>query len=835
MVRTKKCGASLDRVAACRTEMGELVYYSAIGMLAFVLLLIENQDIFLHKGGGFAQPAWKVYRRFLYAVLVYYITDILWGFLQSAGLGQLVFIDTSAYFIAMAIGVALCCQYIVAYLDEGSAFERFLISAGRVIAGVTVGVTLINIVHPILFVVSATADYEPLGLRYILLGSQIVLLFLITLYAYSSIIRQRPARKRRLRLRTLGLLGLIMGIFLILQLLYPLLPMYAAAYLLGTSLIRSFVIGDEKEEYRHELAEATKIAELRQSITSLLDNMPAMSFSKDVEKGVYLACNQAFADFAHKQTPAEVVGLTDHDLFDQQTADHFVEDDRVALAMDEPYVFYEDVLDAAGNPCKLQTTKLQFSDSLGRRCLLGMTADITEAEQAKDAYRQAISTSSAYWNIVDALSGDYFNLYYIDLATNAYVEYGLRTKAGHQAAERHGTDFFKDAQANARAMIYPDDLKQFVAILDKEKLLREVDKTGTFIFQYRLMVEGEPTYMNLKATRATEDDSHLIIGISNIDAQLKDRAAAMHAREDQKSYLRLSALNGNLIVLYYVDLATDHYTEFGATKEYDQFGIAKQGDAFFAETYENSLRAVYPEDQELFHSVVTKENILRTIERDSMFAFDYRLMRGGQPTYVRLKAAKLEEEGTTLLIIGLLDEDAQVRRELEYAHDLSVAKRLATIDALTGVKNKYAYAQWEERVDASIKAGTQEPFAVVVCDINDLKLVNDRYGHKAGDACIKNACARICAIFDHSPVFRVGGDEFVVLLTGEDFVNRDQLMEELNELPDDLSTIRVGETISAGMVEYDPTMHSGLISVFVAADRAMYVHKQQMKQGVLAR
>lgn len=99
---------------------------------------------------------------------------------------------------------------------------------------------------------------------------------------------------------------------------------------------------------------------------------------------------------------------------------------------------------------------------------------------------------------------------------------------------------------------------------------------------------------------------------------------------------------------------------------------------------------------------------------------------------------------------------------------ITKARTMTDIDPLTGIKNKHAYAQWEENINGRIKEGDQNPFAVVVCDINNLKIVNDMYGHNEGDACIKNACARICGVFSHSPVFRIGGDEFVVILSGED-------------------------------------------------------------------
>ena len=573
----------------------------------------------------------------------------------------------------------------------------------------------------------------------------------------------------------------------------------------------------------------------KESLSSLLNHMPAMSFYKDAKTGVYLACNQAFAEYAHKETPSGVVGLTDYEIFDPATARHFAEDDKKALSMEAPYVFSEDVPDAAGNQKQFQTTKLKFIDGTGRLCLLGMCMDITEVvrirkenEQTRAAYQEALSTRAVYKSVVNALSEDYFNLYYVDLETDEYIEYGSRTDKEYRMNGVHGSHFFSEARRNALIYVYEKDREQFVARMDKERLLKEIENHGSVIYSYRLLIDGEPVYVIMKIK---QNDQHIVIGVSNVDTQVKDRMAAAHAAEEKKTYQRLTALNGNLIVLYYVDPENDQYTEFSASREYEELGIAKHGSDFFGTTYENSLRTIHPEDQALFHSQVTKENILATINRDGIFVLDYRLMSGDLPTYVRLKAAKVEEDGKSILIIGLLDEDAQIRQEQEYARNLSAARKMATIDSLTGVKNKNAYVQWEEEINKGITEGTQKPFAVVVCDINNLKAVNDLYGHKEGDVCIRNACLKICRVFSHSPVFRIGGDEFVVILLGEDYSQREKLMEQINELPADRSKIRIGETVAADMAGYDPHRHYSLSSVFEEADKTMYERKKRMKEA----
>ena len=89
---------------------------------------------------------------------------------------------------------------------------------------------------------------------------------------------------------------------------------------------------------------ASKRETYRQALAALLDNMPALTFTKDAKTGEYVACNQKFAEYAHKESPEGVVGLTDAQIFDPETAAHFEEDDRMALSMDEPLIIFEDVL-----------------------------------------------------------------------------------------------------------------------------------------------------------------------------------------------------------------------------------------------------------------------------------------------------------------------------------------------------------------------------------------------------------------------------------------------------------------------------------------------------------
>lgn len=122
------------------------------------------------------------------------------------------------------------------------------------------------------------------------------------------------------------------------------------------------------------------------------------------------------------------------------------------------------------------------------------------------------------------------------------------------------------------------------------------------------------------------------------------------------------------------------------------------------------------------------------------------------------------------------------RRELENERMLKEVRMTAFTDKLTGAQSINAYRDREHEINSSIRAGNAAPFAVAVCDINDLKLVNDKTGHQAGDEYICRAYKQLKSAFPDSAVYRVGGDEFVVLLEGDACDERDALLENLKAL-----------------------------------------------------
>ncbi len=160
--------------------------------------------------------------------------------------------------------------------------------------------------------------------------------------------------------------------------------------------------------------------------------------------------------------------------------------------------------------------------------------------------------------------------------------------------------------------------------------------------------------------------------------------------------------------------------------------------------------------------------------------------------------------------------------------ELGQVRELATRDSMTGVGNKLAYTEQEAILNEAIQKGEVEKLAILSCDLNGLKKVNDELGHIAGDNYIKEAGKMICDFYKHSSVFRTGGDEFAVIMQSEDYDNRYKLLEEFNRQSEE--NIKKGKAvISVGMAELEEG-DKQLSDIFTRADELMYDRKMQMKK-----
>jgi len=166
---------------------------------------------------------------------------------------------------------------------------------------------------------------------------------------------------------------------------------------------------------------------------------------------------------------------------------------------------------------------------------------------------------------------------------------------------------------------------------------------------------------------------------------------------------------------------------------------------------------------------------------------------------------------------------------IEHASEMATTKIMAHKDALTGVRNKLAYIETLRDLESRADEGKISNYGIVVFDVNDLKLTNDTLGHDAGDKLLKEACSLICKSFDHCPVFRVGGDEFVAILMGDSYNESDELIRNFEEIID--GNLKTGNVvIASGYDIYRPDAEETYNDVFKRADTKMYARKEQLKK-----
>ena len=158
---------------------------------------------------------------------------------------------------------------------------------------------------------------------------------------------------------------------------------------------------------------------------------------------------------------------------------------------------------------------------------------------------------------------------------------------------------------------------------------------------------------------------------------------------------------------------------------------------------------------------------------------------------------------------------------------------LAYADALTLVRNKGAFDIFMANMQKRIDDGGKVDFGICVFDCNNLKIVNDQYGHDKGNVYLKRVCRLICEVFDHSPVFRTGGDEFVAILENVDYRDRDVLLERFDRMGNKMSAEAKEPwekvSVARGVAVFEPDSDTYADDVVRRADKAMYEDKRRRK------
>ncbi len=426
-----------------------------------------------------------------------------------------------------------------------------------------------------------------------------------------------------------------------------------------------------------------------------------------------------------------------------------------------------------------------------------------------------------------ALSLDYECVFFVDIESDNYAMFAFG--GNHKNLELSETsNFWADSRVNLETVVYEDDKAWFAEnIATKENLVASVQNGNTFRGKYRIFANGTPVWYSMKVVRGQgKQRDYLIIGVTNIDKQERESLALKQKASKSELYGQIvMALAERYDALYMVDLETNHYVQYKSERVFCELSIALEGDDFFNQLKKDALSVIYKDDIPLLTAALERSVLLKELDDHGVFTFTYRLNSPDGPLFVKMVAVYSDKKH---IVISVTNIDSQIRREQKIREEASIAYEKARRDGLTGIKNKTAYGEFEAKLNKQIQSGENVKFAIALCDVNGLKTVNDTLGHIAGDEYIRSASRLVCQTFAHSPVFRIGGDEFVAILRGSDFENRERLEKEFTEaVKENVDQHKV--VVACGISVFDKEHDKDVSSVFERADALMYKNKMRMK------
>ncbi len=434
-----------------------------------------------------------------------------------------------------------------------------------------------------------------------------------------------------------------------------------------------------------------------------------------------------------------------------------------------------------------------------------------------------------YDNIATRLAENYEAIYYINIETGAFQEFSKSEKYAAMQVPVAGRDFYEETRLNVERFVHPDDREFARNLYRKETMLKNLEEKKFYSYKYRLLINGKQRHFQFTMMHAP-DGKHFIISEKDIENEITAENMRLENQKKQVTFTQLAEILAvNYDVIYYVDIKDSSYISYECRNIYGEVEIQRAGDDFFADSKVDITNIVHKNDLDSVLDFVNKENLTCKLMNQKSCHHDYRIVAFKKTHYVRMTVQKTADE--THYIIGIENINDEVKKEKQHLKALNTEKELARRDELTGVKNKTAYTELEKSVQSNIDNGMDYlPFGLVVCDTNDLKKINDSQGHVAGDEYIKQSAKLLCNIFDHSPVFRVGGDEFVIFLRGDDYTNRVSLMKTLQDQVWENLKAKSGPVLASGMAEFTPEKDSLVTEIFDRADKAMYKNKRDLKK-----
>lgn len=376
-------------------------------------------------------------------------------------------------------------------------------------------------------------------------------------------------------------------------------------------------------------------------------------------------------------------------------------------------------------------------------------------------------------------------------------------------------------------LIRAKDFPKFINDNERYRVTEILANSEYYYSFVNLIIDGEDKLYRLRFQTDDENNDVIVLIMQNVSEE---------ARDEERSRSLLNILSDSYLVIDHLDLQEDRFTRFHGTTR-NKESVSFEG-CFSEITEEYIKECVVPEDRDTLAAFLDRDSLRKVLRNKKTVATRYRSVSTGVERFTEIIIINTSEESDArFALLTLSDVDEITRNELKNLELLEAKYSNTTIDddirdPLTGVKNSNAYSVTVDSLSTSIRENKDTEFAIVLCEIKDLCLINETYGMEIGDAYIRNCCDIITNVYALSPVFRLGGDRFAVVLTGVDYRNRYDQFDRLNLRMEDAShniDVEHGKaSFASGMAVFDPRQDLNVSDVYKRASNELSEHLKLM-------
>jgi len=474
------------------------------------------------------------------------------------------------------------------------------------------------------------------------------------------------------------------------------------------------------------------LQESREQLRAFFDNAQAIVWIKDLD-GRFLMVNR-YTEQLLGRPREQLLGHTVAEIFPQENAEAFANNDRKVLYAGTPLAFDESA-QFAGGLHTFFSVKFPLYDSSGKIHALGaICTDITDRKRAEE---QLANEHSRLRSLVQTIP----ELVWMKDAEGIYLlcNHALERLFGAKEADILGKTDYDFFDAELADFFRRNDLDAMAA--GKPRINEE---------WVTYAADGKRAL--LETTKApVRDESGRVLGVLGISRDITDARAAQDALSQSEALLKQSQQVAS-VGHYVFNLSTGRWTN---SEELDSiFGI----DPEYARDVEGWLKLVHPSQRNEMSKYLSEY----VLQDKNLFDREYRIVRANDRAERWVHGfGKLEMDaaGRPARMFGVI-QDITERKATE-----ARVEYLAYHDQLTGLPNRVLVRdRFEQAVAYAARNGGK--VALLFLDLDHFKTINDALGHSVGDALLKEVATRLhLCVRDTDTISRQGGDEFLIVLS----------------------------------------------------------------------